>query len=38
MKEVKNFINGKLTAESQDFLNIYNPSTGEIQGKLLILI
>ena len=35
MYKVRNFINGKETSESEDFLNIYDPSTGEIQGKVV---
>jgi malonate-semialdehyde dehydrogenase (acetylating) / methylmalonate-semialdehyde dehydrogenase len=35
MYKVRNFINGKETSESESFLDIYDPSTGEIQGKIV---
>ncbi|MDC1047579.1 CoA-acylating methylmalonate-semialdehyde dehydrogenase [Alphaproteobacteria bacterium] len=35
MYKVRNFINGEETSESDSFLDIYDPSTGEIQGKIV---
>ena len=35
MYKVRNFINGEETSASDDFLNIHNPSTGEIQGEVV---
>ena len=35
MFEVKNFIDGKETSVSENYFNIYDPSTGEIQGKVV---
>ena len=36
MYKVKNYINGKSQGFSDDYLSIYNPSTGEIDGEVIL--
>ena len=36
MINVNNFINGELIANSSNFQNISDPSTGEIIGKVVL--
>ena len=36
MKIVENFINGKLQSSSQKYLDIYDPSTGEVISKVVL--
>tara|TARA_B100001964_G_scaffold115725_1_gene129008 strand:+ start:220 stop:936 length:717 start_codon:yes stop_codon:yes gene_type:complete len=36
MNNVNNFINGELVANSSNFQNIYDPSTGEVIGKVIL--
>ena len=36
MYKVKNYIDGKIQGISNDYLSIYNPSTGEIDGEVIL--
>ena len=36
MKKISNYINGSITGSSEDFLEIEDPSTGEIIGEVIL--
>ena len=36
MKQIKNYINGNLLSHSDLYDNIYNPSTGEVIGQVVL--
>ena len=36
MIQIKNYIDGKIQGISNDYLSIYNPSTGEIDGEVIL--
>ena len=36
MYKVKNYIDGKMQGFSDEYLSIYNPSTGEIEGEVIL--
>ena len=35
MKKIKNYINGSVTGTSEEYIEVYNPSTGEIISKVI---
>ena len=35
MYKIKNFIDGKKISMSENFFDIYDPSTGEVQGSVV---
>ena len=36
MKKIKNFINGSFESDSNKFINVKNPSTGEVIGEVVL--
>tara|TARA_B100000989_G_C19528106_1_gene468047 strand:+ start:540 stop:2030 length:1491 start_codon:yes stop_codon:yes gene_type:complete len=36
MREIKNYINGSLVSFSKDYLDVYDPSTGEVISKVVL--
>ena len=36
MREIKNYINGSLVSFSKNYLDVYDPSTGEVISKVVL--